>query len=390
MFLVLETLSYLLVLSFLVSLYIFNRFAQLPLIMQSAGLVGGCLIWGISSLLQKRCLYRHYPWNIPVIGFNLFLWIACSWSFDPAQSIRYTLVFTTGSVWLIILSSYPFQKKHLMFLLGCLFLAAFWQGIALMIPRMPAYLKAFSYGILHGDAILFRTLGLHGLKSSVGGSNSVGGLYTVLLTLLLPLSVFGFTWRKEDSWKKKVGMLAIKCLFIMGMVIFSGVILMSGSRGSYIGAILAVLFIILSRQTWVVSTFFLLIGTVSSFIPTIRLGMKALYSGLVDQFRYTIWQNSWEITKLVPLTGVGLGNFKPVYYFLFQENYWHAHNIFINVLVELGFPGLIGFLWVAGALIYYGLQQVNTQPDRFWKNLELGLTATVFGYLMRCLVDYTI
>jgi len=153
---------------------------------------------------------------------------------------------------------------------------------------------------------------------------------------------------------------------------------------------LAVLFIILSRQTWVVSTFFLLIGTVSSFIPTIRLGMKALYSGLVDQFRYTIWQNSWEITKLVPLTGVGLGNFKPVYYFLFQENYWHAHNIFINVLVELGFPGLIGFLWVAGALIYYGLQQVNTQPDRFWKNLELGLTATVFGYLMRCLVDYTI
>lgn len=390
MFLVLEILSYLLVLSFLTSLYIFNRFAQLPLIMQSVGLVGGCLVWGFSSLLQKRCLYRHYPWNIPVVGFNLFLWVACIWSFDPAQSIRYTLVFTTGSIWLMILSSYPFKKKHLLILVACLFLAAVWQGVTLIAPRTPAYLKAFSAGILHGDAILFRTLGLHGLKSSVGGANSVGGLYAVLLTLLLPLSVFGFTWRKEDAWNKKVGMLIIKSVFILGMVIFGVVILMSGSRGSYIGAISAVLFILLSRQNWVVTTFFLLIGVVSTFIPTIRFGIKAMYSGLVDQFRYTIWQNSWEIAKLVPLTGVGLGNFKPVYSFLFQENYWHAHNIFINVLVELGFPGLIGFLWVAGALIYYGLQQVNTQPDSFWKNLELGLTATVFGYLMRCLVDYTI
>lgn len=385
-----EILSYLLILSFLSTLYIFNRFAQLPLIMQSVGILGGLLIWGTTSLLQKKWLYRHYPWNVPVIGFNLFLWLACTWSFDPAQSFRYTLVFTTGSCWLLILSSYPLKKIPVLVLYACLFLASVWQGFVLILPKVPAYLKAMSYGIVNNDSILFRTLGLHGLESSMGGSNSVGGLYAVFFTLLAPLVFFGLSWGKKDNYWKRIGVLTTKLFLLGGILIFVAVIAMSGSRGSFIGVISGLFFIFLSRQSWGKVSFYLLIGAVSTFIPTIRLGIKALYSGLVDQFRYTIWQNSWEIAKLVPLTGVGLGNFKPVYSFLFQDNYWHAHNIFMNVLVELGFPGLIGFLWLSGALIFFGLQQVYRQQDRVWKSLELGLTSTVFGYLMRCLVDYTI
>ena len=390
MSLALDAIGYAVVSTFLVSLYLFNQLTHLPLIMQSTGLLLGFLFWGIASLIQRKIIYRHYPWNGIVICFTLFLWIACLWSFFPNQSIRYTLVFTTGALWLILLSSYPFRKRHIALLYSLIVLAFSWQGILLLAPHVMSYYRAFLYGALHGDYMLFRSLGFPRIESTIGGSNSVGGLYAILFSLTAPVVMSGFFSKQSAFRWIRVWQILFSSLGVLALLIDLMVVVMSGSRGAFIGVALSVLFVWLVRLPWYRSLLFFLAGGVSMLIPSVYRTIQYVYGGIVDEARYLLWQNSWEIAKLVPITGVGLGNFLPVYSFLFHEDFLHAHNIFMNVLVELGLPGLIGFVWLSVALIGFGLRHCRLQKDPFWYGIELGLVITVFGYLMRCLVDYTI
>ncbi len=386
----LDLIGFLIIASFLGTLFLLNQFARIPMSMQSIGIVFALVLWGIASLLQKQLVYRHYRWNGIVGCFTLYLWIACLWSFNPVQSIRYTIVFTTGALWLVLLSSYPFQKKHIVALYGMMMFGAVWQGIQLFLPHAQIYYRAFLYGVLRGDYMLFRTLAFPRIESSIGGSNSLGGWYAVLFTLCAPVIIFqNYFWEKASFWRNFLSIL-LQILGAACLIVFLFVVVMSGSRGSFISVALSLLLIWLLRQAWYKAFLYLLVGGASLFVPSIRRGIQYVYSGIADKARYIIWQNSWEISKLVPLTGVGLGNFQPVYTYLFQEPFQHAHNIFLNVLVELGYPGLIGFVWLAVSFMVFGLERCRQQKDRFWYGVELGLTVTVFGYLLRCLVDYTI
>jgi putative inorganic carbon (HCO3(-)) transporter len=137
----------------------------------------------------------------------------------------------------------------------------------------------------------------------------------------------------------------------------------------------------------------LIIGMVFIFLNIFsffREIISNLYSSIVDQARLVIWINSFEIIKLVPFTGIGLGNFPIVYKYLFEKEFIHAHNIFLNIAIELGIPGLILFVALAFSLIYYGIIYAKRQKDPFFYAVNVGLVSVVFGFLVRCLVDYTI
>jgi len=246
----LDLIGFLIIASFLVALFLFNQFARLPMGIQSIGILFGVVLWGIASILQKQVIYRHYRWNAIVGYFTLYLWIACLWSFHPAQSIHYTLVFTTGAVWLVLLSSYPFQKKHIAALYVLMMIGAVWQGITLLWPHFPIYYRAFMHGVLHGDYLLFRTLGFPRINGSIGGSNSVGGLYAVLFTLCLPVVLFAIRWEKKASYGMNLFSLLLRILGGICLVLFLLVVVMSGSRGSFIGVVFSLLFFWLSRQAW--------------------------------------------------------------------------------------------------------------------------------------------
>lgn len=65
--------------------------------------------------------------------------------------------------------------------------------------------------------------------------------------------------------------------------------------------------------------------------------------------RYELWDRSLEMVKDYPLTGVGLGNYyrNNVHYKDSSLGRWdleNAHNYFLQLLAELGIPGLLLFL----------------------------------------------
>jgi putative inorganic carbon (HCO3(-)) transporter len=89
------------------------------------------------------------------------------------------------------------------------------------------------------------------------------------------------------------------------------------------------------------------------------------------QGRLEVWQRAVFIIQDYPLTGVGLGGFGPVVDLLYPfrtlapGSVPHAHNLFLQIAVDLGLPGLAAWLacW-APTLLLAGQMFRAAQPGR--------------------------
>jgi putative inorganic carbon (HCO3(-)) transporter len=108
-------------------------------------------------------------------------------------------------------------------------------------------------------------------------------------------------------------------------------------------------------------------------------------------FRREVWQ--WAIAgiKEFPFTGSGLGSFRRVVVRLYPINLppdydiAHAHNIFFQVALDVGLPGLIAYLallMLAGTVAW----QVARQ-DEALRPFALGLLAGLAGLHIYGLTD---
>lgn len=102
--------------------------------------------------------------------------------------------------------------------------------------------------------------------------------------------------------------------------------------------------------------------------------------------RVDLWQNTLTLIGDYPFTGSGLGVSSMVYstyiYLLHVPYFYHAHELFLQIAVEQGLPGLVAFLGLLLTTLY-GLLATNT-----WRNsrtLRL-LYSTSFGSLLAFVV----
>jgi len=115
------------------------------------------------------------------------------------------------------------------------------------------------------------------------------------------------------------------------------------------------------------------------------------------EVRGTIWGMAWEGVKERPLLGWGQGNFNYVFNknydpFLWGQEQWfdRVHNIFFDWLIAGGFLGLIAYLSIFAACIYYlfVVPLINKEDLTFTvleRSVLLGLLA---GYLAHNLVVF--
>lgn len=108
-------------------------------------------------------------------------------------------------------------------------------------------------------------------------------------------------------------------------------------------------------------------------------------------FRQEVWR--WATTSLYdfPFTGVGLGAFRHVVHRLYPiaiGDYYdiaHAHNIFLQVALDSGLPGLIAYLALVGTAIGLGLTCARrSATQRVW---AVGLTASLITFHVYGLID---
>jgi len=98
-----------------------------------------------------------------------------------------------------------------------------------------------------------------------------------------------------------------------------------------------------------------------------------------------------------PYTGIGLGTFSrvaPVMYPYFllgpDADVPHAHNLFLQVAVDLGIPGLVAFLALFfGSIVmtWQGYRKFRLTDERALAGVALGLLGSLTGIFVHGIVD---
>ncbi len=106
--------------------------------------------------------------------------------------------------------------------------------------------------------------------------------------------------------------------------------------------------------------------------------------------RLAHWQAAVEMAKDNIWTGVGFGNYEPAYgdYALINWPYplGHAHNYYLNILAEIGVPGLIAYLFLWG-VIFWQTAVLIKRLDWPRRGIALGLLAVWVTLSVHHLVD---
>lgn len=215
-----------------------------------------------------------------------------------------------------------------------------------------------------------------------------------LMILLLPFPlayVLVHVSRRELIW-----WLWLAVLGLTGVVL-----LLTKSRGGYLAILVAALVTLWLAGRRILALV-LLGGTAVAILWLLYSASDALLltetaNGLTDpstmQFRLQVWQVALRMLSDFPFTGVGIGAFNDVamrLYPIAESNNPGTHNIFLQVGVDLGLPGLIVYVALLLLVVYMGwmtLKKARKTQDTNLQAMMIGAIAGIAGYSAHGLLD---
>lgn len=217
------------------------------------------------------------------------------------------------------------------------------------------------------DLRLFRSPALYDLlrqfQIDIGETihaNVLAGSLAVILPMIVALIISPADTATSAKWPR-IRSSSARVLLSLIAVCMLLVILITQSRGAYLatGVVLPMMLIFRwPRTAYLWSALVVLFLVFSSQLGTgwiaEQLSNDASLGGW--QGRLNIWAQSLRALQDFPFTGIGFGSFSesvPLFYLLQVDidAFPHAHNLYIQVALDLGIPGLVLYLSVIlGAL----------------------------------------
>lgn len=241
--------------------------------------------------------------------------------------------------------------------------------------------KAWGY-FLNATLVAASITALYGIAQYTGAVGEVEGRRiesylgnAAYLSIYMLFHIFIAFWMLVES---KVNLHRV--IYVLMAVMFTFALMNSGTRGTVlglgVGVGVMVTYIMLfgakykEFRRYAIGVFILLVAGAGMFIlgkdtafiqenPNLaRVANIDLGNDL--RVRGTIWGMAWEGVKERPLLGYGQSNFNYVFNekyepFLYDQEQWfdRAHSIFMDWLIAGGFLGLIAYLAIFGACLYY-------------------------------------
>jgi len=175
--------------------------------------------------------------------------------------------------------------------------------------------------------------------------NVMGG--NLILLLPLPLSILIFGW-KSIHWGERI-------ISGLAVILMISVIILTKSRGTWMALIAVLMLITLLR--WRIGWIFIILLALVLVITITLIGWTEFIEVITENEaligidgRIDIWSRAVFMIQDFPLTGIGFGIFMDVAdnlykFFLFPPGkIIHAHNLFLQIAVDIGLPGLIAWL----------------------------------------------
>ena len=207
------------------------------------------------------------------------------------------------------------------------------------------------------------------------------------LLFAIPVCLGSIYYFKNKLCKLFAGLNLILLFFCM---------LLTLSRGAWLGLIFALILFILLRDKKFLSLIFFLAFLSPIFIPKSFIQRFMSIGNITDtstSYRVGIWRGALKIIKDFWPIGIGLGtdNFVYVYqkYALSASYALHSHNFYLQILIDFGITGL--FLVFTIIFLFYKKLLVENKflHDDFIKTFKISLCSGFFGYLIQSLTDNT-
>lgn len=127
---------------------------------------------------------------------------------------------------------------------------------------------------------------------------------------------------------------------------------------------------------------------VETFVPTAEVFRQ--------EIRFPLWRNVLRLVPEFPLTGSGLGSFHDVFLryrpaeMPLTKQAFHAHNDYLELLVETGVPGLLIALWAMFRFLRDGLRGYFRHHDPVLTALLLGGLTSCTAILVHSFFDFNL
>ncbi len=215
---------------------------------------------------------------------------------------------------------------------------------------------------------------------STFGNPNVMGEYLVVLT---SLSV-GMLWKTKGFWKKT---------FFLGTTLLLAVgLLTTGSRGAMLGlAFSAFIFALFAEHRLL--PFGAMVAAAIPFVMPASMWERLMgaFTGTDSstKYRMSIYGACFKMVNDFWFAGIGVGAFALIYprYVYSASNAYHSHNLFLQVLLELGVLGFVPFM----LLLFFWAQRLwhtiarDKTRGRFLPGVVLSSMA---GLLLQGLTDH--
>lgn len=299
------------------------------------------LIGGMIRRLAYSRVTRRTPLDWPLVFMLAWLPVNYWASVDKAASWEALSPLIVGVALYLALLNWPPAERRPQ-LIGWL-IVVIGVGLAVTAPLFSDLAIGKIFRIAAFESLQQR------LSESLPGNvnaNQIAGVLAVIIPLAAALTV-------RRDWRTRRGPVIVAGLATVFML---AMLALTQSRGAYLATAVAVVLIAVWR--WPKLWYVVPVLVVASIAGIGILGPRtvldaALSGGMVSGLdgRLEIWSRALYAIGDFPFTGIGVGTWNrviPVLYPLFsiapdaQLN--HAHNLILQVGIDLGLPGLIAYL----------------------------------------------
>lgn len=334
------------------------------------------LLWIVKMVLQRKLLFSRTSLDLPIAAF--FLWGLIS--LLTATDLRYSINEIRGEMATYFLLFYLVinnlrDEEKIKGLIKTLTLGVFtmsFYGIIEFLQRenrsLTEMVKINSLTIDLGAYLVLTVpviLILHGLSNSIKEK--------VFISIVVLVAIFAlYLSHNRAAW----------VAFIAQVILITGI----KKKWKTLLAVMSMIIILM-----VVAILSPVRDVLIHEVPVPSPTGEMVYRETALS-RIVIWKEGIGKIRENPLTGIGYGkeSFKKAFpdnpVMLEDKGLWHTHNIFMEIALEIGIPGLIIFIWLLYSLTKTIIKGMKTTGFR--KVLMTSLLIVLIGFLIRNQFDY--
>ena len=356
------------------------------------------MFWCFRIINQERFNFIRSPLDFPILSFIAICILSLIWSNSPMVSLKELPLFLAGPLLYFVITNNIKYEQQINRILNVILIIGGLFGI---------------YGILQYQGIDFSfwtgNIGRQNVFGLFGNVNYFAEYLIIPLTIAVPLF---FVSRNKMK----------KLLLLIGILVMGGSLILTFTRGSYLGfgtslIFMFFLFISSSGKTFIkenkkfLIVIFLAIiliislivipnplnkpGTVISKIKS-RTSVTQLIQGSSIKRRIATWKFTVLMIKDRPLLGSGIGTYKyntlkyqaiffdqgenrSLYPYGFADK---AHNEYLQLWAEIGIIGLLIFIWIIICYFNYGIKILNKIKNHYKQAILIGLMGSIVAVLV--------